>query len=348
VKDIKVLVTGAGAPGIKGTIYSLVKNPDHRKIRIIGVDMKSDVVGKYLCDRFYRVSRGNDSRFIGEVLDICEKEHIDAVLPQVNDELLPFARNKALFSAAGTAVAVSDERALLNADDKYNLLTVARDIGVAYPEFRLASTWNELLDAGKSMGFPFVVKPPVSCGMRGFRVVYDTIDLKKAFYEEKPDDSRITIDELHYILGDRFPPLLVTEYLPGREYSVDVLSRDRKVLAVVPRSRDLIRTGITFNGTVVKDDRLIDYSRMLTESIGLDYAHGFQFKGDRDGNPKLLESNPRVQGTMALSTVAGANIIYSAVKLALGEKVPEMEISWGARLYRYWGGIGVGKSQVEL
>jgi carbamoyl-phosphate synthase large subunit len=69
---------------------------------------------------------------------------------------------------------------------------------------------------------------------------------------------------------------------------------------------------------------------MLAHELDLKYAFGFQFKGG-----KLLECNPRVQGTMMASTFAGANIIYSAVKYALGEEVPEFNIDWDSRVLRY-------------
>jgi carbamoyl-phosphate synthase large subunit len=170
----------------------------------------------------------------------------------------------------------------------------------------------------------------------------------RAFFDEKPDGSSITIGELHGIIGDSFPELLAMEYLPGPEYSVDILSSDERVLSVIPRKRDQIKSGITFKGTVEKREDIIASAERLTRRIGLRFAHGLQYKEDRDGCPKLIESNPRVQGTMVLSTIAGANIIYGAVKLALGEPVPEFKVKWDAVLMRYWGGVGLGETMVEL
>jgi carbamoyl-phosphate synthase large subunit len=177
--------------------------------------------------------------------------------------------------------------------------------------------------------------------MRVFRIVYESLDKKWVFFNEKPDSTKITIDELYNILGENFPELLVMEYLSGKEYTVDVLSTKERVYVVIPRSRDQIRTGITFAGTVEKRDDIIDYTERLTNALSLEFAHGFQFKEDNEGTPKIIESNPRIQGTMVLSTIAGANVIYGAVKLALGEDIPEFKVRWGTRLLRYWGGIGV-------
>lgn len=338
---IKVLITGGGAPGIRGTVYSLRNNWDNRKIFCVGVDMREDVVGKYLCEKFYRVPPAKDKNFISVLLDICEKEKVDVILPQVTDELQILAAYKKEFEKIGTSVAISDLNLIKLANNKYELTMVAKKAGVPAPQAYLVKSWSELEKAVEKIGYPFVVKPAVSSGMRGFRVVYKYIDKKEAFFNEKPDSTKITIEELYNILGEAFPEIVVMEYLDGKEYSVDVLSTKDNVYAIIPRSRDQIRTGITFVGTVEKREDLICYSEKLTKALSLEFAHGFQFKEDKEGVPKIIESNPRIQGTMVLSTIAGANIIYGAVKLALNEEIPEFKIKWGTRIFRYWGGVGV-------
>jgi len=343
---IKVLITGAGAPGIRGTLYSLKNNWDNRKIVTIGVDMKGDVVGKYLCDKFYRIPPASSKDFIPALLDICEGEEVDVVLPQVTDELYPLSKYREDFEKIGTKVAVSSYNAIKLANNKKELMRIARKIGVPYPEFYIVRTWDDLESAAEKLGYPFVIKPPVASGMRGFRIVYKNVNRKDAFFKEKPDNSKVTMDELYNILGEKFPELLAMEYLPGKEYSVDILSSGNDVYVAVPRRRDFIRSGITFIGTVEKREDIIKFSEKLVLKIGLEYAVGLQLKEDRNGIPKIIESNPRIQGTMVLSTIAGANIIYGAVKLALGEVLPQFNVRWGARILRFWGGVGLADKKV--
>ena len=45
-RPIAVIVTGAGAPGIQGTLYSLKQNYDNRSFHVIGTDINDFVVGK--------------------------------------------------------------------------------------------------------------------------------------------------------------------------------------------------------------------------------------------------------------------------------------------------------------
>lgn len=340
--DITVLVTGSGAPGIKGTLYSLYHNFDKRKIKTVGTDIRDDAVGSYLCDRFYRIARPSSDDYLPQLLSICRKEQVDVLLPQNTAELSILAGHKDEFESQGTVVAVSDKRAIDVANNKSSLMSAAQEAEVAVTRSYLADSIDDLLAYAQNLGWPesrVVVKPPVSNGMRGLRIIDESIDRKKMFYEEKPTSVYMRMKDLQEILGESFPTLLVTEYLPGEEYTVDVLRAGK--IAVVPRSRDRIVSGITFDGTVKYNKKIIDFSERLTRKIGLEYAFGFQFKLDDSGVPYLLESNPRIQGTMVLATFAGANIIYGAAKHALGEEVPEFAIDWGTRILRYWGGLGV-------
>jgi carbamoyl-phosphate synthase large subunit len=345
--DLTVLVTGSGAPGIAGTLYSLRHNFDGRRIKTIGTDVKEDVVGTYLCERFYRISRPSFGEYLTQLLRICKREGVDVLLPQNTAELSVLAEHKDEFEDLGTIVAVSSKVSIDIANNKHDLLKKAVEIGVPAPKFHLVDNMNDLIKRAEELGWPerpVVIKPPVSNGMRGLRIIDESLDLRSMFFAEKPSGVYANMDGLGDVLGPAFPELLVTEYLAGDEYTVDALQAER--LTAIPRTRDLIKSGITFNGTVEKNVEIIGYSEKLSKKIGLDYAFGFQFKLDEEGQPKLLESNPRIQGTMVLATFAGANVIYGAVKRALNEEVPEFKVSWGTRILRYWGGIGIGEGSL--
>jgi len=340
--DVTVLITGAGAPGIKGTLYSLKNNFDCRGIRTIGVDIRADVVGKYLCDSFYQIPKPSDESFISSLLDICNKEKVDVILPQVTDELPQLSSHRIDFERIGTNVAISNKEAIEISNNKYELLKISKEIRLPTPEFYLVANFDDLERRIEELGWPkkpVVVKPPISSGMRGLRIVVESFDRRTSFYTEKPSAVFLNREELRSILGHLFPKLLVMKFLPGKEYSVDLLTANETT--VIPRSRDVIRTGITFGGTVEKNEEIIKYSRSLGKRLGLEYAYGFQFKLDENNVPKVIECNPRIQGTMVLSTLAGANIMYGAVKHALVEKLPKFKIKWGTRLLRYWGGVGI-------
>lgn len=341
--NIKVLVTGAGAPGISGVIYSLKRNYDNRKVEIIGADINPDVIGKYICDKFYLVPSPDKENFIEEILSICKKKDIRVILPLVTKELFVFSKFKKEFEKANISVVVSDYESIILSNDKFELMKKCEKIGIPVPKYFKVNNMKDMVKYAKELGYPknkIVVKPPVSNGMRGFRIIEKNKDIKKSFYNEKPTGIYTTLEELTGILEDNFPDLLLMEYLPGKEYTVDIF-RWKGHSIVIPRTRDLIRCGITFNGTIEKNDKIIEFSKKLSDELNLEYAFGFQFKLDETGVPKILECNPRVQGTMVLSTFGGANIIYTSIKAALGEEIPKFNIKWGTRIMRYWGGLGI-------
>jgi carbamoyl-phosphate synthase large subunit len=345
--DINVLVTGAGAPGIKGTFYSLKHNFDSRNVKIIGTDANEGAVGKYICDTFHTIPHASNPEYLNRMLEICENEKIDVVLPQNTAELMLLSERKNRFEDIGTIVAISSKKSIEIANDKYQLIKMAEKIGIPTAKCFLVETFPDLLKYAQELGWPekpVVIKPPNSNGMRGVRIINEYLDLKSILYNEKPNNLYVEMNYLKHILGPSFPPLMIMEYLPNREYTVDLLKSNS--LVSIPRTRDSIRSGITFEGTTDNNQEIIRYSKLLAEKIGLNYAFGFQFKLDEYNVPKIIESNPRIQGTMVLSTFAGANIIYGAVKRALGEKVPDFNIEWGTKITRYWGGIGVCKNQI--
>ncbi len=345
--DITVLITGSGAPGIAGTLYSLKNNFDGRRVVTIGTDIKGDVIGRHLCDRFYKISRPSTKEYLHQLLHICEKEGVGVLLPQNTAELPVLAGHREEFESVGTVVAISGKKSIDVANDKHELMKKAVDTGVPVPGFYLVDNLDDLREHAEELGWPerpVVIKPPVSNGMRGLRIIDESIDLKHMFFAEKPSGVHMRMKDLGEILGQSFPSLLLMEYLEGEEYTVDALQTESTT--IVPRKRELIKSGITFNGIVDKNEKVIDFSERLSHKIGLAYAFGFQFKLDKDGVPRLLESNPRIQGTMVLATFAGANVIYGAVKHALKEEVPKFDIKWGTRILRYWGGLGIDGGSV--
>jgi len=346
-KALRILITGVGAPGIMGTVYSLKKNYDQRQIYLVGTDINTDVVGKYLCDQFYQISPANDvNNYLTSLQNICIKEKIDIILPQNTRELLVLTRNSKRFAELGTRVLISKYESIQKANNKFELMKICRTFEIPVARFEMVTNFKKLLITAKGLGWPgkkIVIKPPSSNGQRGVRIIDEKRDFKKTFYSEKPSNLYTTLDDLEKVLGATFPELIVTEYLPGEEYSVDMI-RKGNLMTAIPRKRDLIRSGITFNGSVENRKDIIDYSFKLAEILDLEYSFGFQYKLDENNVPKILESNPRVQGTMVLSTIAGANIIYSSVKLLLGEDIPEFNIDWNAKILRFWGGIGLNNN----
>jgi carbamoyl-phosphate synthase large subunit len=341
MNSITVLITGAGAPGAPGIIKSLRLNAE-REINIIGVDCNVDEsVGIGLVDKYYQVPKADDHDFINEVLSVCIKEKVDVIIPLVTKELFKFAKERKQFNDNSVQVLVSDFEQLEVVNNKYELFKFCRENGIPVPDFYLVKTLGDFIQKASLLGYPnnqICFKPPVSNGLRGFRIINDSQDKMDNLIFEKPNNIYIGFKEFIQIAEDAsyFPELLLMEYLSGVEYSVDMLMDHGTCHAVIPRTRDKIKMGISFVGSVIFDEEIINYSKKIGETLNLHGNIGLQFRRNISGIPKVIESNPRVQGTIILATACGYNMVYNAVKIALGESIQKPDIKWNTKMIRFW------------
>ena len=337
---ITVIVTGAGSPGAPGVIKSLRENGE-RPIRVIGADASGEAVGFLLADAGYKVPMANEPDFVDRLLKIAIDEKADVILPLVTKELEKLSYHKEKFQKEGILVSVSDYDPLTIANDKGKLLTYMKNKGLPVPLFSIVKSKNEFFKEVKELGYPekrVCFKPVKANGSRGFRIMDSQINRVQLLFEMKPGSVYITLNEITSILEESpvFPELIVMEYLPGAEYSVDLLVNHGRPLYTIPRRRDAMSAGISIKGEVVREYDVIHYCNEIVQSLGLHGNIGVQVKRDENGKPLMLEINPRLQGTVVHCTGAGVNLPYYAVKLALQEDIPIVDIQWNCKMLRYW------------
>jgi len=96
-------------------------------------------------------------------------------------------------------------------------------------------------------------------------------------------------------------------------------------------------SGISVSGTFVQHQQIIDNTERLIQKLGLQGPIGVQWRLDGNGIPRLLEINPRLQGTTSTLRHVGINIPLIAIKGALGLNVsiPE-DVNWDRKFTRHW------------
>ena len=82
--------------------------------------------------------------------------------------------------------------------------------------------------------------------------------------------------------------------------------------------------------------------------MNLNYNVNIQIKLSKSGQPKVVEINPRMGGSIALSAAAGVNLPYFAIKLALKEKLPRRKIIYNTKMIRYWKELFVVKRKYPI
>ncbi len=342
--NVTVLLTGIGAPGAPGVIRSLRLVQD-RAVRIVGVDMNPLAPGRFLADHFETVPGARESDFIATVAAICRKQRVDVVLPLVTGELIKFAEASPAFLAAGTVVSVSRADALRLAIDKGRLFAALRAAHMAVPRHVSVTSGPDLLRALRDLGYPdqeVCFKPSVGDGGRGFHRIVPPSDRLQSLFAEKSGSYGVTYDEIERLVtaagAHDIPEVLAMEYLPGREYSVDLLADHGRVLVAVPRLREQTAGGVTTTGVTCMEEDVIRYASDVVARLGLHGNIGVQARRDRDGGVRIVEVNPRIQGSIVHCTASGVNLPYLAVRLALGPPplVEPLDVKWGVRMQRYF------------
>jgi hypothetical protein len=147
-------------------------------------------------------------------------------------------------------------------------------------------------------GLPVFAKPREGQGSVGARCVSST----QGVAEIGPDD-------------------IVTEFLPGKELTVDCLTDHHGKLRVVsPRERQRIMAGICVRGiTREADSRLRDIAEKINARLAFMGLWFFQVKEDACGNYKLLEVAARCAGTMCITRARGYNLPLLSLYVGLKE-----------------------------
>jgi len=290
---INVGVTGVGGAAGICCIKSLkgIKN-----IRIIGIDADPLSAGFKFVHSSFVIPYANDQKFIPELIKICKKEGITVLIPTVDEELLPISKASQLFLEVGTKVAVSDPQTIEITNDKWLLYQKLLSAGIPVPH-----SW--LPESLEGMNFPVIVKPRRGRGSRDIYICQDN-------------------DDLLYALKKCKNPI-IQEFLPGNEYTIDVLADlNGHLIVAVPRRRIEVKGGVSWKGKTEHNLELEELSKKIVEILKLRGPACIQARFDKNNKPKIFEINARIGGTTILTVKAGVNIPYLTVKLFLGKKIP--------------------------
>lgn len=286
-----VLIPGAGGAAGIGAIRSL--RMCAFKGKIVATDIDALSAGLYLADRGYVVPPARDASFFQEAMKIVQKEQINIILPTSGSDIIPYSKNKNVLEAKGTVVAMSDYPVIEVCLDKLEFHNKLKN------EFGLPYTST---DPSGIKAFPCVVKPARGKGSRDVFFCHNERELQEVL--SKHED------------------MIIQEFLPGKEYSIDVLSDlGGNSLVAVPRERIEVRAGTSVKGKIVLDKRIQEECLKVAEFLGIKGPSCIQMKRDKDGAPKIIEVNPRMGGGTILTTYAGINFPELIVKMANAEKI---------------------------
>jgi len=312
---LKVLLTAAGCPGA-ATLIRMLRANGEREMRVIGVDVRADAVGRFLCDDFAIVPPGAGDDYVPALAAVVARERPDVLLVQSSAEVGPVARSRATFTDLGALVLVAAPEAVALCTDKAAMYAALQGTTVAQPKSVVPASLDEFVAAARDLGYPdapVCFKPPVAKGSRGFHVLQPRVDIARRLLAERGGNLPLTLDDFVAAFRDArpFPRLLLMEFVEGPEYTVDALAGAGEVILHQTKTREDISAGLAMAFKTVDRPDLVRVSGEICRAVGLDWFVNIQFKGDR-----LLEVNPRVSTFVYQEDF---NLPYLGIKYALGE-----------------------------
>jgi predicted ATP-grasp superfamily ATP-dependent carboligase len=279
---INVLIFPAGAENALEIYYSLRYN---LHLDVFGASGKPDHAGfiyppdHYIEGNFYITSPS----FLDDFNLLLKKYKIDIVIPTHDTIALFMAENRPLIQAK---IIVSDSQTARLCREKK--LTYALMAGYDF----CPQVYKRLQDIPS---FPVFLKPNRGEGSKG------------TFIAQSMDEvvARTSVN----------PELLICEYLPGQELTVDCFTnKKQELLFVGPRTRERVQMGISFHSESVElTEEIQRIARIINSKLELRGAWFFQVKQDRDSQYKLLEISARQAGTMALYRQVGVNFALLSI-----------------------------------
>jgi carbamoyl-phosphate synthase large subunit len=329
MRTIKLLLTCAG--GDTGpSLFNCLKNSDNFNYILVGVDSVSAGKSVDILDAYHQVPNGSDSQYVYKLLEVALKENVDFILPGSDEEALSIARNIVKFKDANVDVIASSINTLELISNKLETYKVLSKNCLRIPEYTIANSAEEIKDSLSKYGYPqktVISKPSNGRGGRGL-CVFQGEDKPPSWLGSGKRESKVdkdgSIDEL--IKKAVYKDGLVMPALTAPAYDVDVMAIKGNVKAVVVRER-LNPAGIPFQGNRVLNNKAIEsYCVEVSKALKLDGLHDIDLMTNSDGEPCVIEVNPRYSGSIAASLTAGMPMIDIAILSLLGEKVPKISI----------------------
>jgi carbamoyl-phosphate synthase large subunit len=298
LRDVGVLVPGAAGSAAIGAIKSLRRHGF--PARIVSFDGEQLSGGFALSDVHYMIPTITQPDAYRRVLDILERESIKVILPTSASATSIFSKQKATLARLGVVFAGADGDVVDLCDDK---LAFWQAVHRTFPVPALVK-----IRGGLPETYPCFVKPRFGSGSVGAGICRNEVDWRY-----------LTADGAGYLLQ---------EYLPGPEYSVDVLcDLQGRPLVAVPRERLSIIEGVTVRARVAKSPVLERMCMDMARHLDIKGTCCMQLKTDAAGQLRFLEVNARLGGSSIIATLAGVNIPACLVLMALGQafKVAEFD-----------------------
>lgn len=233
----------------------------------------------------------SDLNFFDQLEKVISEKNIDFIIPAL-DEVGYFLKKN---------------------EEKLSTIVVYPEVDISDIIKKKSTTYKKLKDQIKvpkvfdiesgALNLPVFVKPDIGYGSKGARKISKIQELRNL---EKENSN-----------------LIISEFLPGNEYTVDCFSdNDSEIIFSGARKRNRIRMGISVSTTMAEDQQKFkSLANKISKELKMKGIWFFQVKEDINNELTLLEVAGRVSGSMSYFRAKGINFIAMELFRRLGNTI---------------------------
>lgn len=268
----RVLVFPAGTE-IGLEIHQALKNC--KEVELYGAGQAVSNHAPFVYERFFELPGINDLSWLDSLVSLCLKLKIDYIFPAYDDVIVALAQN---LNQIPSIVLTSP----------LEVSRITRSKSLTYECLAAVIRVPRLYTLETAHCFPLLVKPDQGQGSQGVTIVNNRLELEDAL-------RKVNVP-------------IISEYLPGEEFTVDCFSdREKGVLFCGARARLRMRNGIAVHTCTVDLPQVNEIAQRIQSVLQLYGAWFFQLKRAEDGDLTLLEIAPRIAGSMSTHRIQGIN-----------------------------------------
>jgi carbamoyl-phosphate synthase large subunit len=267
----------------------------------IASDIDGRCFGRYLADDFILMPRVSDVDLWDRVETELLKNHIDLVIPSLDETLLGWSERKEKFAKIGIEVILSTATSVAICQDKWLTYEFFKSHSIPTP----ATSLNQI--------YP-LVKPRLGRGGVGVLITQDQVDMTGQISQE---------------------------LVCGVEYTVDVFCNNKSdPVYIIPRRRVNVREGKSIEGIVDCNEVISSWVKLICKKLPFFGPINIQCFVLSDGSVMFIEINPRIAGGMALGFASTENWVkLIGSNLIDGEPIEPKPIQYGLEMRRYYAEI---------
>lgn len=235
----------------------------------------------------------------------------DLLIPLFNDTAEFASEYKEEIEMLGCKVEIPTWDVFIQAHNKESLMNLCKDLGIPHP--RTANPDKIGFESAISyVGFPCLIKPNLSAGAKGIKIIMDRNDFEKHYRNIVSQFGASTLQEFIPQTGLQ----LKVQIYRGEDGSCVASSCYEKC-----RYYPIDGGTSTCNKVISRPDLVERYAKILDTLNWVGIADFDCIEDPRTGEVLLMEINPRVPGTIKASFLAGINVAEIMLAHATGSSI---------------------------